>query len=58
MDTQEFKKRLIKMRDAITDYLDNLDMDEADSKPEKGEKKPGPKGAGKPDGKKPEEEED
>lgn len=50
MDTQEFRTRLIKMRDAITDYLDNLDMASADSKPEKG-KKPEPKGSDKPDGK-------
>lgn len=58
MDTQDFKKKLIKMRDAINDYLDNLDMammDEVDNKPEKGEKKPEPKGSDKSD---PEEDED
>ena len=46
MDTQDFKKKLIKMRDAITDYLDNLDMDELDKKPEK---KPESKGSDKSD---------
>ena len=64
MDTQDFKKKLIKMRDAINDYLDNLDMammDEVDEKPEpkgsdkKPEKKPEPKGEDKAD---PEEDED
>lgn len=52
MDTQDFKKKLIKMRDAINDYLDNLDMAMMD---EKGEKKPEPKGSDKAD---PEEDED
>lgn len=63
MDTQELKKKLVKMRDAITDYLDNLDMDmdEVDKKPEK---KPEPKGEdkkpekGKPDVEEDKEEED
>lgn len=50
MDTQDFKKKLIAMRDSIQDYLDNLDMAEVDSKPEKG-KKPEPKGSDKPEGK-------
>lgn len=50
MDTQDFKKKLIKMRDAITDYLDNLDMAEVEKKsPEKGNKKPEPKGSDKAD---------
>ena len=54
MDTQDFKKKLIKMRDAINDYLDNLDMammDEVDEKPE-------PKGSDKKPEKKPDPEED
>jgi hypothetical protein len=36
----EFKKRLIAMRNSIQDYLDAMDMDEVDKKPEKGDKKP------------------
>jgi hypothetical protein len=39
----EFKKRLIAMRNSIQDYLDAMDMDEVDNKPEKKpEKKPDP----------------
>lgn len=46
MDTQDFKKKLIKMRDAINDYLDNLDMD-LDETVKNPEKKPEPKGSDK-----------
>jgi hypothetical protein len=49
MDIQDFKTKLIKLRNSIQDYLDQLDMDEVDEKPEKGEKKPEPKGSDKAD---------
>jgi len=55
MKDMEFKKKLIAMRNSIQDYLDAMDMDEVDKKPEKGEKKPEPKGSDKAD---PEEDED
>ena len=47
MKDMDFKKKLIAMRNSIQDYLDAMDMDEVDSKPEKGEKKPEPKGSDK-----------
>ena len=40
MKDMDFKKKLIAMRNSIQDYLDAMDMDEVDNKPEKGEKKP------------------
>lgn len=38
MDNKELKKKLVSMRNSIQDYLDNLDMDEVDEKPEKAKK--------------------
>lgn len=55
MKDMDFKKKLIAMRNSIQDYLDAMDMDAVDNKPEKGEKKPEPKGSDKSD---PEEDED
>lgn len=52
MKDMDFKKKLIAMRNSIQDYLDAMDMDEVDKKPEK---KPEPKGEDKAD---PEEDED
>lgn len=49
MNNMDFKKKLIAMRNSIQDYLDQLDMDEVDKKPEKGDKKPEPKGSDKSD---------
>lgn len=49
MDTQDFKTKLIKLRNSIQDYLDQLDLDGVDKKPEKGEKKPEPTGSDKAD---------
>lgn len=48
MKDMDFKKKLIAMRNSIQDYLDAMDMDEVDKKPE-------PKGSDKSD---PEEDED
>lgn len=42
MDNKELKAKLIKMRNAIQDYLDNIDMDAVDEKKE--DKKPAGKG--------------
>lgn len=46
MNNMEFKKKLIAMRNSIQDYLDAMDMDAVDKKPEK---KPEPKGSDKAD---------
>lgn len=51
MDNMDFKKKLIAMRNSIQDYLDTLDMDEVEKKPE-------PKGSDKKPEKKPDPEED
>ena len=64
MNNMEFTKKLVAMRNSIQDYLDQLDMDEVDEKPEpkgsdkKPEKKPEPKGSDKKPEKKPDPEED
>lgn len=39
MDNKELKAKLVKMRNAIQDYLDNLDIDEADKPAKKKEDK-------------------
>lgn len=39
MDNKELKAKLVKMRNAIQDYLDGLNMDEADEKETKSKKK-------------------
>ena len=39
MDNKELKAKLVKMRNAIQDYLDGLNMDEADEKEVKSKKK-------------------
>ena len=51
MNNMDFKKKLIAMRNSIQDYLDQLDMDEVNEKPE-------PKGSDKKPEKKPDPEED
>lgn len=49
MENKELRKKLVSLRNSIQDYLDGLDMDEADNpkksekddkKPEKDDKKP------------------
>ncbi len=39
MDNKELKAKLIAMRNAIEDYLDNIEIDSADEKKTKKEKK-------------------
>ncbi len=42
MENKKLKSDLIKLRNSIQEYLDNMDMDEVDKskKPEKDDKKP------------------
>lgn len=38
MERKQLRQKLVAMRNSIQDYLDNIDMDEVEVKPEKGKK--------------------
>lgn len=40
MDNKKLKADLIKLRDSVQDFLDNMDIDSAEKKPEDKPKKP------------------
>lgn len=49
MDRKDLRKKLIAMRDSITDYLDNLALDDAEEMVDKKEKPASDKADGKED---------